>query len=158
MHIQLVQKKKYYIDKIKKKTYTIYSRKVYSMREKNKTLLKIAGIINILEGTLFCINNYVTVVGLIIIALGVLLINIGNKSTEEQMENKVLLLILAIVQVGINLISAILLFIVWDSLSNYQKHLNGTDSIENAKIEISFTEKSTTEASVRTVFSEEFTS
>ena len=33
------------------------------MREKNKTLLKIAGIINILEGTLFCIDNYVTVVG-----------------------------------------------------------------------------------------------
>lgn len=98
------------------------------MREKNKTLLKIAGIINILEGTLFCIDNYVTVVGLIIIALGVLLINIGNKSTEEQIENKVLLLVLAIVHIGINLISAIILFIVWDTLSNYQKYLNGINA------------------------------
>ena len=98
------------------------------MEEKNKTLLKIAGIINILEGTLFCINNSVTVLGLIIIAIGVLIISIGNKSIEEQCENKVLLLILAIVHIVGNIIVAVLLFIVWDTVVNYQKKLNGINA------------------------------
>ena len=98
------------------------------MEDKNRNLLKIAGILNILEGTIFCINNKVTVIGLIIIALGVLFINIGKKPIQEQCKDRVLLLIFAIIQVPYNLLSAILLFIVWDSLSNYQKQLNGINA------------------------------
>ena len=104
--------------------------------EKNNNLLKIAGILNILEGTLFCINNSVTVVGLLIIALGVLLINIAKMPIEEQYENRVLMLILSIIQIPYNLLSAILLFIVWDSVVNYKKQINGINAPPEEKEQI----------------------
>ena len=92
----LLQKKKYYIDKIKKKPYTIYSRKVCNMEEKNKTLLNIAGILNIAEGSLFCIFKPTIIFGLFIMAIGIYFIAMSKKTIEEQYEQRVLLLVVSI--------------------------------------------------------------
>ena len=98
------------------------------MEEKNKTLLNIAGILNIAEGSLFCIFKPTIIFGLFIMAIGIYFIAMSKKTIEEQYEQRVLLLVVSIANLLINLISSVLAFITCDNLSIYKKSIKGMNA------------------------------
>lgn len=98
------------------------------MEEKNKKLLNIAGILNIVEGAAICVYNPFAIFGLVVMAIGVFFMGESKKTIEEQERTKVFLLIVAIANIVINIVSSILVFIVWDNLLNYRKSANGINA------------------------------
>lgn len=98
------------------------------MKEKNKTLLNIAGILNIAEGSLFCIFKPTIIFGLFIMAIGIYFIAMSKKTIEEQYEQRVLLLVVSIANLLINIISSVLVFVTCDNLSIYKKSINGMNA------------------------------
>lgn len=98
------------------------------MEKSNKQFLAIAGIINILEGALVCAYNEVAIVGFIIMAIGLYFMSTSNKTLEEMHKQRIALLVIAIINLSICLISSIFVFIVFDKLNNYRKSVNGINA------------------------------
>lgn len=106
------------------------------MEEKNRNLLNIAGILNILEGTVFCIFKPAAIYGLIIMAIGVYFMAISKRTIKQQLEHRILLCVVAIINIPINLISGILVCIACDNLSVYRKNVNSENAPPEEKEEI----------------------
>ena len=98
------------------------------MIKKNELLLNIAGIINILQGSLICIYNPLAIYGLFVIALGICFISISKKSIKEQEEKRTFLLVVAIINLAASFISSVLAFIVYFNINEYRKNSNGINA------------------------------
>ena len=98
------------------------------MIKKNELLLNIAGIINILQGSLICIYNPLAIYGLFVIALGICFISISKKSIKEQEEKRTFLLVVAIINLTASFIGSILAFIVYSNINEYRKNSNGINA------------------------------
>ena len=71
------------------------------MEQKNKSLLSYAGILNILEGAVFCVYKPAAIYGLIIMAIGVYFMAVSKKTMEEQDDQRILLIVVAIINIPI---------------------------------------------------------
>lgn len=106
------------------------------MEQKNQSLLSYAGILNILEGAAFCVFKPAAIYGLIIMAIGVYFMAVSKKNMEEQDEQRILLMVVAIINIPINIISAILACMASDNIANYRKSVNGINAPPEKKKEI----------------------
>lgn len=106
------------------------------MEEKNRKLLNLAGIFNIVEGAIFGFFESAAIYGLIIMAIGAFFIALSKKTAEEQLENRILLIIVSIIDIPINIIGGILGCVVCDNLANYKRTVNGINAPPKEKDEI----------------------
>ena len=106
------------------------------MEQKNRKLLSYAGILNILEGAVLCVFKPAAIYGLIIMAIGVYFMAVSKNTMDEQDDHRILLLVVAIINIPINLISSILVCLAADNIASYRKSVNGINAPPEKKKEI----------------------
>ena len=89
--------------------------------EKNKRLLKIGGIISICYGSLLFLSQVFLIFGIMNIVLGIILLVYQNKSDEELFSSLKNLMVIGILSFLSCLITAILVIIAHENISNYKK-------------------------------------
>ncbi len=103
----------------------------------DKTLLKVAGIISIVVGILYCLTLVGAVVGIPVIIGGCKLKDYANMPDPEVIKNKDIIIIWSVVFLFINQISGILgiIFILTNNLISFSSNGNSSNDSEKYKYE-----------------------
>ncbi len=106
------------------------------MNVNNKNLLTIAGILNLLEGAAICVYEPLAICGLIVMAIGVYFLAMSNKTIEDQQDERILLLIVGIINIAVNLISSLLVFASFSNIQEYRKSDNSINGPPEEEVEV----------------------
>ena len=91
--------------------------------DNNKILLRVAGALDLLIAMLWILTDGL-ITGIISLVLGIIILSISESKGLDLIDNKKLLIIVAIINVPIYLISSILMFIFIGKLSKYEQSVN----------------------------------
>ena len=86
--------------------------------------LRLSSIINIMLGVVLPYTFYST----FLIVLGYLLLVLSSNDDEKLLENKTMIIVFSIISIPINLISTVFLILAHDSLTKYEKEVNGENA------------------------------
>lgn len=91
--------------------------------DNDKILLRVAGALDLLIAMLWILTDGL-ITGIISLVLGIIILSISESKGLDLIDNKKLLIIVAIINVPIYLISSILMFIFIGKLSKYEQSVN----------------------------------
>lgn len=91
--------------------------------DNDKIILRIAGALDLLIAMLWILTDGL-IIGIISLVLGIIILSISESKGLDLIDNKKLLIIVAIINVPIYLVSSILMFIFIGKLSKYEQSVN----------------------------------